>query len=156
MADQNTQQWLGRNRPPRVQITYDLETRGAIEKKELPLVVGIIADLGGPNNPNPIDASALKTQKFIEIDRDNFDEVMKAIQPTLNINGQLVVFETIDCFTPDSLVKSVPELCKTLDIRQRLSELLVAVDNSEHLANDLFTQVQKLNAPPPPPPPPQK
>src|ERR1700690_3688238 len=71
---------LGRVRPPRVQITYDVETGGAIEKKELPFVVGVLADLSGqPDTPLP----AIKDRKFVEIDRDNFDQVLAKMTPRL-------------------------------------------------------------------------
>ena len=69
------QHWVGRNRPPRVQITYDVEIGDAVEKKELPLVVGLLADLSGkPVKPLP----KLKERRFVEVDRDNFDSVMGA------------------------------------------------------------------------------
>ncbi|HLI76576.1 MAG TPA: type VI secretion system contractile sheath small subunit, partial [Acidobacteriaceae bacterium] len=65
-------------RPPRVQITYDVETGGAIEKKELPFVVGVLADLSGqPSTPLP----AMKERKFVEVDRDNFDKVLAKMAP---------------------------------------------------------------------------
>ena len=77
MSD-SLQKWVGRNRPPRVQITYDVEIGDAIESRELPLVVGIMADLyGQPLVPPP----KLKERRFIEIDRDNFDGVMGKIAP---------------------------------------------------------------------------
>lgn len=76
------QHWLGRNRPPRVQITYDVETGGAIEMKELPFIVGILADLAGDNVP----AESLKDRKFLEIDRDNFNDLLaKTIAPRLEL-----------------------------------------------------------------------
>ncbi|MBV9497124.1 MAG: type VI secretion system contractile sheath small subunit, partial [Acidobacteria bacterium] len=77
---ESTQKKLLRVRPPRVQLTYDVETGGAIEKKELPLIVGIMADLAGKqeNPPAPI-----KARKFVEIDRDNFNDVMGSIAPRL-------------------------------------------------------------------------
>ena len=72
------QKWVGRNRPPRVQITYDVEIGDAVEKKELPLVVGLLADLSGqPAQPLP----KLKERRFVEIDRDNFDGVLGNISP---------------------------------------------------------------------------
>jgi len=81
MSD-SLQKWVGRNRPPRVQITYDVETGGAVEKKELPMVVGLLADLSGqPLNPLP----KLKERRFIEVDRDNFTGVMTKIAPRLEI-----------------------------------------------------------------------
>ena len=75
---ESLQKWIGRNRPPRVQITYDVELGGAIEKRELPLVVGILSDLSGmPENPLP----KLKDRRFVEIDRDNFTDIMAKIGP---------------------------------------------------------------------------
>ena len=77
---ESTQHVLSRVRPPRVQITYDVETGGAIEKKELPFVVGVMADLSGkPAEPLP----KVKERKFVEIDRDNFNEVMSSAKPRL-------------------------------------------------------------------------
>ena len=79
MAD-SLQKWVGRNRPPRVQITYDVEIGDAMEKRELPLVVGVMADLMG----KPVSAPPkLKDRRFVEIDRDNFDEIMTKIGPRL-------------------------------------------------------------------------
>jgi type VI secretion system protein ImpB len=79
---ESIQHWLDRNRPPRVQITYDVETAGAIQKKELPLVVGILADLSGkPVTPLP----KLKDRKFVEIDRDNFKDILKSTSPHLEL-----------------------------------------------------------------------
>ena len=77
---ESVQHQLDRVRPPRVQITYDVETRGAIVTRELPLVVGVMADLSG----NPEEAlPRLKDRKFVEIDRDNFNDVLKAAKPRL-------------------------------------------------------------------------
>ena len=77
---ESLQHKLDRVRSPRVHITYDVETGGAIEMKELPFVVGILADLSGqPEVPLP----RLKERKFVEIDRDNFDEVLKGMKPRL-------------------------------------------------------------------------
>jgi len=82
MSD-SLQKWVGRNRPPRVQITYDVEIGDAVEKKELPLVVGLMADLSGkPLNP----PAKLKERRFVEIDRDNFNEIMAKIAPRLDMS----------------------------------------------------------------------
>src|SRR5947209_8241087 len=79
-TEESTQKKLGRIRPPRVHITYDVETGGAIEKRELPFVVGIFADLSGvPDKPLP----KLKDRKFIDIDRDNVDQVLAKQTPRL-------------------------------------------------------------------------
>ena len=77
---ESTQHVLSRVRPPRVQITYDVEIGGAIEKKELPFIVGILADLSGkPSAPLP----KVKDRKFVEIDRDNFNDVLASAKPRL-------------------------------------------------------------------------
>ncbi|MBL0941435.1 MAG: type VI secretion system contractile sheath small subunit, partial [Alphaproteobacteria bacterium] len=80
---ESTQHKLGRIRPPRVQITYDVEIGTAIEQKELPFLMGILADLSGKSK---ITKTRLKERKFIEIDRDNIDEIMSAIQPRVAIS----------------------------------------------------------------------
>src|SRR6185437_17058007 len=77
---ESIQKKLGRVRPLRVQITYDFETGGAIEMKELPFVMGIMADLSG-NPEQPLPMLKDPKRKFVEIDRDNFDSVMKGMAP---------------------------------------------------------------------------
>src|SRR5258708_31379752 len=80
MGKDSLQKKLSRVRPPRVHITYDVETGGAIEKREIPFVVGVMADLSGqPDQPLP----ALKDRKFVEIDKDNFDRVLGSMSPRL-------------------------------------------------------------------------
>jgi type VI secretion system protein ImpB len=140
MSD-SLQKWVGRNRPPRVQITYDVEIGDAIEKKELPLVVGLLADLSGqPLVPLP----KLKERRFIEIDRDNFNEVMGKIAPRLDISvpdtlkgeGNLKVelnFTEFDHFHPEAVVKQVPRLAKLLEARQQLRDLLSKLDGNDEL-----------------------
>ena len=144
-GDESTQQWLGRNRPPRVQITYDLETRGAIEKKELPLVVGIIADLGGEVEGETV--ADMKKRKFIEIDRDNFNDVMKSIAPKYKLkSGETITFETVDDFSPDQLVKEkVKALQDLLAIRNRLNELLQRVDGNDAMDAQLIEVAKDAN-----------
>jgi type VI secretion system protein ImpB len=140
MAD-SLQKWVGRNRPPRVQITYDVEIGDAIEKKELPLVVGIMADLSGqPMKPLP----KMKDRRFVEIDRDNFNEVMGKIGPRLDISvpdtlkgeGNLKVelnFREFDAFHPENIVKQVPRLARLLEARQQLRDLLGKLDGNDEL-----------------------
>jgi type VI secretion system protein ImpB len=140
MAD-SLQKWVGRNRPPRVQITYDVEIGDAVEKKELPLVVGLLADLSGqPATPLP----KLKERRLVEIDRDNFNEIMGKISPRLDLSvpdtmkgeGNLKVelnFKEFDDFHPEAIVKQVPRLAKLLEARQQLRDLLAKLDgNDEH------------------------
>jgi len=140
MSD-SLQKWVGRNRPPRVQITYDVEIGNAFEKKELPLVVGLMADLSGqPENPLP----KFKERRFVEIDRDNFNDVMTKIAPRLDISvpdtlkgeGNLKVelhFNQIDQFETESLVNQIPRLARLLEARQQLRDLLGKLDGNDEL-----------------------
>lgn len=140
MSD-SLQNWVGRNRPPRVQITYDVESGGAIEKKELPMVVGLMADLSGqPLNPLP----KLKERRFIEVDRDNFTGVMTKIAPRLDLSvpdtykgeGNIKVelnFTEFAHFHPESIVAQVPRLTKLLEARQQLRDLLGKLDGNDEL-----------------------
>jgi len=140
---ESTQHKLDRVRPPRVQITYDVETGGAIEKKELPFICGILADLSG----KPAEAlPPLKDRKFVEIDRDNFNDVLSAIGPRLAVRvpnrlekdskDQLnveLVFRNMDDFNPVNIVKQVPALKKLYEGRQRLRDLLTKLDGNDNL-----------------------
>ncbi len=138
---ESLQKWVGRNRPPRVQITYDVEIGNAVEKKELPLVVGLLADLSGqPLNPAP----KLKERRFVEIDRDNFNEVMATIAPRLDLSvpdtlkgeGNLKVelnFTDFEHFHPEAIVKQVPRLARLLEARQQLRDLLAKLDGNDEL-----------------------
>lgn len=138
---ESTQHKLDRIRPPRVQITYDVETGGAIEQKELPFIVGIMADLSG----HPAEAlPKVKDRKFVEIDRDNFNDVMESIAPRLEVsvpnrlkgdgNMRLELnFRNMDDFGPLEIVKQVDQLRALHDARQRLSDLLTKLDGNEDL-----------------------
>ncbi len=140
MAD-SLQKWVGRNRPPRVQITYDVEIGDAVEKKELPLIVGIMADLSGqPLNPLP----KLKERRFVEIDRDNFNEIMANLAPRLDLSvpdtlkgeGNLKIelnFTDYEHFHPEAIVKQVPRLARLLEARQQLRDLLAKLDGNDEL-----------------------
>jgi type VI secretion system protein ImpB len=139
---ESTQHKLDRVRPPRVQITYDVETGGAIQKKELPLVMGILADLSGkPENPLP----KLKDRKFVEIDRDNFNAILKSIAPrtAMQVDNKLskeggktnieLKFQSIDDFSPLNIVQQVPALNELFKARQRLNDLLAKLDGNDKL-----------------------
>jgi type VI secretion system protein ImpB len=138
---ESLQKWVGRNRPPRVQITYDVEIGGAVEKKELPLVVGLLADLSGqPEVPLP----KLKARRLVEIDRDNFNDVMAKIAPRLDLavpdtykgEGNLKIvlnFREFDDFHPEAIVRQVPRLAKLLEVRQQLRDLLGKLDGNDEL-----------------------
>jgi type VI secretion system protein ImpB len=139
---ESTQHKLDRVRPPRVQITYDVEIGDAIEKKSLPLVVGIMADLAGkPAEPLPI----LKKRRFTEIDRDNFNGIMASVAPRLafqvpnrltdedsKLNVELQ-FSQMDDFDPAAVVKQVEPLRRLMEARQRLSDLLTKLDGNDDL-----------------------
>ncbi|RSZ36020.1 MULTISPECIES: type VI secretion system contractile sheath small subunit [unclassified Variovorax] len=144
------QNWVGRNRPPRVQITYDVEIGDAVEKKELPLVVGLLADLSGqPAQP----LAKLKERRFVEIDRDNFDGVLGNISPRLDLSvpdtmkgeGNLKIelnFKQFADFHPEAIVSQVPRLAKLLEARQQLRDLLAKLDGNDELDGLLERVVQ--------------
>ena len=145
MAD-STQHKIDRNRPPRVQITYDVETGGAIEKVEIPFVVGIMAYLSGPGDADRHDGVPLKdkARSFVEIDRDNFAEVMAKIAPGLTIQGALdeqgnpdadgvLTFKSLDDFNPASLVKRIQGLKTLYTQRSALRDILTKIDSNDEL-----------------------
>ena len=137
---------LKRVRKPRVHITYDVETNGAEVKKELPFVTGVMGDYSGDNTEN---RKALKDRKFVQIDRDNFNEAMGKVNPKLNLqventlagDGSKVAidldFKKMDDFTPEAIVSQVEPLKKLLDARNNLRDLLSKADRSEDLENVL-------------------
>ncbi|MDR0210479.1 MAG: type VI secretion system contractile sheath small subunit [Pseudomonas putida] len=145
---ESIQHKLDRVRPPRVQITYDVETGNAIEKKELPLVVGILADLSG-SQPNP---HKLNERRFVEIDSDNFDTVLSSINPSVTVNvkntlakdgGTLSAkldFKSIEEFDPINLVKKVDSLKVLFEARERLRDLLTKLDGNDKL-DELLKEV---------------
>jgi type VI secretion system protein ImpB len=137
-----------------VQITYDVETLGAIEMKELPFVVGIMADLSGhPEEP----LAKMIDRKFVEIDRDNFNEVLDSIQPRLaiRVDNKLVdddsklnvelKFNNMDDFNPANIVKQVEPLNKLFEARQRLSDLLTKLDGNDDLDQLLSDVVENTD-----------
>jgi len=144
MAKESLQHTLDRVRSPRVQITYDVEVGDAIEMKDIPFVVGVLADLSGkPDKPLP----KLKERKFIEIDRDNFNNVLKGMEPRLayRVDNKLadddsktaveLRFKSMDDFHPEQIVKQVDPLRKLVDARERLSELINKLDGNDKLEN---------------------
>ncbi len=137
---------LKRVRKPRVHITYDVETEGAVVQKELPFVMGVMGDFSGdPTQP----LKSLKDRKFIQIDRDNFNDVMTRMTPGLNMRventlsgdgSEMAVqlkFNSIEDFEPANVVKQVAPLKKLLETRDKLRDLLTKVDRSEDLENVL-------------------
>jgi len=143
-------------RPPRVHITYDVETGGAIEKREIPFVVGVLADLSGqPSKPLP----KLKDRKFTEIDRDNFDQVMAKQEPRLAFKvdnklteeggkmGVELKFSKLADFQPDNVARQVAPLNQLLELRTKLSNLrssLYGNDKLEALLQQAITETESV------------
>ncbi len=133
---------LNRVRKPRVHITYDVETEGAVVEKELPFVVGVLGDFSGdPTEP----LKPLNDRKFIQIDRDNFDQILARMTPGLKLKvdntladdgSQMVVelgFKSMEDFDPASVVARVEPLRKLMEARNQLRDLLSKADRSENL-----------------------
>ena len=135
---------LERVRKPHVHITYDVEIGDAREVKELPFVMGVMGDFSG----NPLTPLApLTDRKFIQIDRDNFNEVMARIAPELNIRVENTMlddgselalqlkFKSMDDLEPVNLINQVEPLRKIFETRNKLNELLMYADQSRDLEN---------------------
>ena len=151
---ESTQHTLDRVRPPSVQITYDVEIGDAIQKKELPFVMGVISDLAG----KPAEAPApMKERKFVQVDRDNFNDVMKSVGPRLafQVDNQLtdedskfnveLNFESMEDFDPVSVVQQVEPLRKLFEARQRLSDLRAKLDGNDDLDRLLIEIVENTD-----------
>jgi type VI secretion system protein ImpB len=139
---ESLQHKLDRVRKPRVHITYDVEIGDAMVKRELPFVVGVVGDFSG--NPTQ-KLKPLKDRKFIQIDRDNFNEVMTRMTPgatfrvenTLKGDGSEMAvnlkFNAIEDFEPANVVNQVEPLRKLLETRNKLRDLMTKIDVSEEL-----------------------
>jgi type VI secretion system protein ImpB len=149
MTRESTQHKLDRVRSPRVQITYDVEIGNAIEMKELPFVMGVLGDFTGqPEKP----MAALRDRKFVEINPDNFDSVLKGMAPHLSYSvdnkltddpnaGQVKVdlkFEEFQDFSPERVAEQVAPLKSLLELRGRLSELRGSLQGNQNLDDLLF------------------
>jgi type VI secretion system protein ImpB len=153
---ESQQKKLDRVRPPRVQISYDVETNGAMVKKELPFVVGVMADLSAQRKePLP----PVKDRKFTEIDRDNINDVMAEAAPALQLSvpntladdgSQLRVgleFKSLDDFEPARVAEQVAPLKELLDMRKRLDEVLAKISTNqqlEGLLQDVLANTEKV------------
>ncbi len=156
MAKESVQKRLQKVRPPRVQMTYDVEIGDAIENKELPFVMGVVGDFGGASE---IEKKRLKDRSFVGIDRDNFDEVMKGVEPRAAFRvdnelgeegGQFAVdlkFKSMADFRPEAVVEQVEPLRKLLEARTKLADLrnkLAGNDKLEDILNDVLNSTEKL------------
>jgi type VI secretion system protein ImpB len=154
----SVQKRLEKVRPPRVQLSYDVEVGDAIEQKEIPFVTGVIGDFTGqqdPNNPLP----KLKERKFVNVDLDNFDDVMKGMAPkaTYRVKNKLsesggefavnLEFSSIDDFRPEAVVNQVDPLRKLLEARTKLSDLrnkLAGNEKLEDILGDVLSNTEQL------------
>lgn len=155
MAKESLQHTLDRVRAPRVQITYDVEIGGAIEMKEIPFVVGVLADISGkPDEPLP----KLKDRKFVEIDRDNFDNVLAGMKPRLafRVDNKLrdddtkmaveLRFKSMDDFHPERVAEQITPMRKLVEARKKLSDLLDKLDGNERLDELLQDVISNTDA----------
>ena len=147
---------LDRVRKPRVHIKYEVETEGAVVEKELPFVMGVMGDFSG-NPTEPL--KPMKDRKFVQIDRDNFNDVMKRMTPGLNLRventlqddgSEMAVqlkFNSLDDFEPAKVVEQVEPLRKLKETRDKLRDLLTQVDRSDDLEGvleDILKNTEKL------------
>lgn len=157
MAD-STQKKLERVRPPRIQISYEVETGGAIEMKELPFLMGVLGDFSGnPTEPLP----RLKDRKFVEITPDNFDDTLASMKPRVQFAvenklsddpnapklGIELNFRSMDDFSPDAVARQVKPLRELLDLRTELANLRANLQTNEKLdevLQDTFGDKDKM------------
>jgi type VI secretion system protein ImpB len=156
MPKESVNEKIKRIRPPRVHITYEVETGGAIEKREIPFVVGVLADLSGmPDKALP----AIKDRKFVQIDRDNFNDVLAKINPRLAFKvanklteddtklGVELKFKNMDDFHPAKVAEQIDPIRKLLDVRKSLANIrssMIGNDKLESLLQEILTNQEKL------------
>ena len=144
------QRFIKENRAPRVHIEYEVETFGAVQKVELPFVMGVMSDLSGKSH---VEKKSMNERDFVDYDMDNFDQRMAAVAPraafnvdnTLSGEGKLAVdlnFKTMDDFSPGAVAKSVPALAKMLEQRQQLNDLMLYMDGKDG-AQELLDKLLK-------------
>jgi len=156
MPSESVHKKLGRVRPPRVHVTYDVEVGDAIEKKELPFVMGVLGDFTGqPEQPLP----KLKERRFVEVNPDNFDSVLESQKPHLSFAvenklsddsgaGQLKVdlkFKSLEDFEPEQVARQVKPLRELLELRTRLNDLKGTLQTNEKLDEALLDAVGKTD-----------
>lgn len=152
MPSESVHKKLGRVRPPRVHVTYDVEVGDAIERKELPFVMGVLGDFTGqPEQPLP----KLRERRFVEVTPDNFDSVLDSMKPHIAFAvenklsddpnaGQLKVdlhFKSLDDFSPENVAQQVQPLSELLDLRTKLSNLRASLQGNDKLEELLLDAV---------------
>jgi type VI secretion system protein ImpB len=156
MARESIHKKLEKVRPPRVHVAYDVEIGDAIETKELPFVMGVLADLSGqPTEP----LARLKDRRFVEITPDNFDSVLESMKPHLSYSvenklsedsqaGQMKVdlnFKSLDDFDPEQVARQVKPLRELLELRTKLSDLRGSLQGNEKLDDVLLEAVSNTD-----------
>src|SRR5688500_19130766 len=156
---ESTQKKLDRVRPPRVNITYEVETGGAIEMKSLPFLMGVLGDFTG-HATEPL--AKLKDRKFVEVTPDNFDDVLASMKPHLSFSvenklsedanagkiGVDLTFRSLDDFSPDAVARQVKPLRELLDLRTRLADLrgsLQGNDKLDEILQSTLNDDEKMN-----------
>ncbi len=158
MARESVHAKLERVRPPRVHVTYNVEIGNAIELKEIPFVMGVLADLSGmPEDPLP----KIQERRFVEITPDNFDAVLESMKPRVAFSvenklsddpnaGKIGIdlsFKSIEDFDPEKVARRVEPLRELLDLRTKLSDLVGTLQGNqklETLLNDVISNSAKL------------
>ncbi len=159
MARESVHAKLERVRPPRVHVTYNVEIGDAIELKEIPFVMGVLADLSGqPAEPLP----RLQDRRFVEITPDNFDAVLAKMNPRVafSVENRLsddasagnigidLTFKSMDDFEPEQVARRVKPLKELMDLRTKLSDLVGTLQGNEkleHLLQDVINDSKKLD-----------
>jgi len=151
MARESTQTKLSRVRPPRVQISYEVQVGDAIELKEIPFVLGVLGDFSG----NPAEElPKLKDRKFVEVTPDNFDDVLASMKPRLaySVANKLadepdapklkvdLSFKKLEDFEPEQVAKQIEPLKKLLELRTSLADLRGSLQTNQKL-DDLLQEV---------------
>ena len=154
----SVQSRLGKVRPPRVHLTYDVQVGYAIEKKELPFVVGVLGEFSGqPDADKPLPK--LKDRKFVEITPDNFDAVLKSMQPRVQFTvenklqpdsggkiGVDITFESLDDFNPEAVARRVGPLKELLELRTKLADLRGSLQGNDKLEEILQNTLNDASA----------
>lgn len=155
---ESVQKRLQKVRPPRVQLTYDVEIGDAIEAKELPFVVGVLGDFAAQSKE---PQGKVRDRKFVNVDMDNFDDVMEGMAPRAAYRvknrltpegGELGVdieFKKFDDFRPEAVVQQVEPLRKLQEARSKLADLrnkLAGNEKLEDLLNDVLSNTEQLNS----------
>lgn len=153
---ESVQKRLQKVRPPRVQLTYDVEKGDAIEQKELPFVVGVVGDFSAQTE---VELPRLKDRKFVNIDVDNFDDVMRGLAPRAAYRtrnrltdeggsfGVDLTFKSIDDFRPEAVAQQVEPLKNLLEVRSKLADLrnkLAGNDKLEDLLSEVLSSTEQL------------